>query len=47
VNSGDFLLARAQAGYTIYDYQLDRLSAEEKQAVLDVLESLGKTLVMT
>jgi len=47
VNSGDFLLARAQAGYTIYDYQLERLSAEEKQAVLDVLESLGKTLVMT
>jgi hypothetical protein len=47
VNSGDFLLARAKAGQTIYDYQLERLSAEEKQAVLDVLTGLGKTLVMT
>ncbi len=47
VNSGEVLLARAQAGRTIYDYQLEGLSTEEKEAVLDVLASLGKTLVTT
>ena len=44
VNGKDVLIAMAQAGQTIHEYQLERLSAEEKQEVLDVLADLGKTL---
>jgi len=47
VNSGEVILSMAQAGRTIYDYQLTRLSEEEKQAVVEALASLGKTIVTT
>ena len=47
VNGGKVLIAKAQAGETIYEYQLARLSPEEKQAVLDALASLGMTLDTT
>jgi hypothetical protein len=47
VNAGEVILSMAQAGRTIYDYQLTRLSEEEKQAVLEALASLGKTIVTT
>jgi len=47
VNSGEVLIAKAQAGEPIYDYQLARLSPEDKQAVLDALASLGMTLDTT
>ena len=44
VNAKDILIAMAQAGETIYEYQLERLSAEEKQAVLGELTSMAKSL---
>ena len=47
VNGKDILIAMAEAGQTIYEYQLARLSPEEKQAVLDKLTSLKKTLDTT
>jgi len=47
VNGKDILIAMAEVGQTIYEYQLERLSAEEKQAVLDVLASMAKTLDTT
>lgn len=47
VSSKDVLIAMARTGETIYEYQLARLSAEDRQAVLDVLASLGQTLNTT
>jgi len=47
VNAKDVLIAMAQAGEIIYEYQLERLSAEEKEAVLDVLASMAKPLDTT
>ncbi|GAB5037259.1 pkd domain containing protein [Nannochloropsis oceanica] len=47
VNGGEVILTMAQAGQTIYDYQLTGLSEEERQAVLDALANLGKTIIMT
>jgi hypothetical protein len=47
VNSKDILIDMAKAGQTIHEYQLARLSPEEKQAVLDALASLGETLDTT
>jgi len=47
LNSGEVILSLALAGRTIYDYQLTRLSEEEKQAVVEALASLGKTIVTT
>ena len=47
INGAEILIAMAQAGETIYEYQLVHLSPEEKQAVLDALESLGMTLDTT
>lgn len=44
VNGKDVLIAMAQAGQIIHEYQLERLSAEEKQEVLDALARLNKTL---
>lgn len=47
VNGKDILIAMAQAGETIYKHQLQRLSREEKDAVLSALSGLGKPLDMT
>lgn len=46
-NGKDVLIAMAQAGQTIYEYQLARLSPEEKQEILTTLADLGRTLDTT
>ena len=47
VNVKDVLIARANAGETVYEQQLAHLTPAEQQEVIDALAALGKTIDTT